>query len=125
MKRKMFIVLSLVTTLSAQELKTSISEVIDTNPIIQERLKNYNATKEDITNAKAAYYPKLDLSLGGGFENSEKTNLPGGVADSSKSLDVYEASLLANYAASIVCGEVGIVPVEKEMLFETVMKDNL
>ena len=39
--------------------------------------------------------------------------------------DVYEASLLANYAAGIVYGEVGIVPVEKEMLFETVMKDNL
>jgi len=39
--------------------------------------------------------------------------------------DVYEASLLANYAAGIVCGEVGIVPVEKERLFETVLKDKL
>ena len=39
--------------------------------------------------------------------------------------DVYEASLLANYAAGIVCGEVGIVPVEKEVLFETVLKDTL
>jgi len=39
--------------------------------------------------------------------------------------DVYEASMLANYAASIVCGEVGIIPVEKETLFETVLKDNL
>ena len=39
--------------------------------------------------------------------------------------DVHEASLLSNYAAGIVCGEVGIVPVEKETLFKTVLKDNL
>jgi len=39
--------------------------------------------------------------------------------------DIYEASFLANYAAGVVCGEVGIVPIEKEKLFETVMKDNL
>ncbi len=37
--------------------------------------------------------------------------------------DIYEASLLANYAAGIVCGEVGIVPVEKDILFETIWKD--
>lgn len=39
--------------------------------------------------------------------------------------DIYESSFLANYAAGIVCGEVGIVPIEKEKLFETVLKDNL
>ena len=39
--------------------------------------------------------------------------------------DIYEASFLANYAAGIVCGEVGIIPIEKEKLFETVLKDNL
>jgi rfaE bifunctional protein kinase chain/domain len=39
--------------------------------------------------------------------------------------DIYEASFLANYAAGIVCGEVGIVPIEKQKLFETVLKDNL
>ena len=39
--------------------------------------------------------------------------------------DIYEASVLANYAAGIVCGEVGIVPIEKEKLFEIVLKDNL
>lgn len=37
--------------------------------------------------------------------------------------NIYEASFLANYAAGVVCGEVGIVPVEKEKLFETVQKD--
>ena len=39
--------------------------------------------------------------------------------------NIYEACFLANYAAGIVCGEVGIVPIEKETLFETVLKDNL
>jgi D-glycero-beta-D-manno-heptose-7-phosphate kinase len=39
--------------------------------------------------------------------------------------DIYEACFLANYAAGIVCGEVGIVPIEKEKLFEIVLKDNL
>ena len=39
--------------------------------------------------------------------------------------DIYEASFLANYAAGVVCGEVGIVPIEKDKLFETVLKDNL
>jgi rfaE bifunctional protein kinase chain/domain len=39
--------------------------------------------------------------------------------------NIYEACFLANYAAGIVCGEVGIVPIEKETLFETVLKENL
>lgn len=39
--------------------------------------------------------------------------------------NIYEAAFLANYAAGVVCGEVGIVPIEKEKLFETVLKDNL
>ncbi len=36
---------------------------------------------------------------------------------------ILEASLLANYAAGIVCGEVGIVPIKSEKLFDTVLKD--
>jgi rfaE bifunctional protein kinase chain/domain len=39
--------------------------------------------------------------------------------------NIYEACFLANYAAGIVCGEVGIVPIEKERLFETVLKEDL
>jgi D-glycero-beta-D-manno-heptose-7-phosphate kinase len=39
--------------------------------------------------------------------------------------DIYEACFLANYAAGIVCGEVGIVPIEKELLFKTVLNENL
>jgi rfaE bifunctional protein kinase chain/domain len=38
--------------------------------------------------------------------------------------DITEASYLANYAAGIVCEEVGIAPIEIEKLFETVEKEN-
>ncbi|NNG27691.1 MAG: D-glycero-beta-D-manno-heptose-7-phosphate kinase [Ignavibacteriaceae bacterium] len=107
----------------------------------------------DVTTAGAELLKKLNarnvlLTLGDegiavfGQENEEK-RMPtkaGKVADVSGAgdtvistltlalaagADVYEASLLANYAAGIVCGEVGIAPVAKELLFETVMKDNL
>ena len=37
--------------------------------------------------------------------------------------DIYEASTLANYGAGIVCGEVGIVPIEKEKLFDSVVNE--
>ena len=39
--------------------------------------------------------------------------------------NIYEACVLSNYAAGIVCGEVGIVPIEKEKLFQTVLKENI
>lgn len=38
--------------------------------------------------------------------------------------DILEASYLANYAAGIVCEEVGIVPIKAEELFSVVMKEN-
>lgn len=38
--------------------------------------------------------------------------------------DIMEASTIANYAAGIVCGEVGIVPIEKNRLINEVMNRN-
>ncbi len=38
--------------------------------------------------------------------------------------DVIEASYLANYAGGLVCEEVGIVPIEADYLFETILKEN-
>jgi rfaE bifunctional protein kinase chain/domain len=38
--------------------------------------------------------------------------------------DIIEASYLANYAAGIVCEEVGIVPIEIDKLFETILKEH-
>jgi rfaE bifunctional protein kinase chain/domain len=38
--------------------------------------------------------------------------------------DIYEASYLANYAGGIVCEEVGIIPIEIDKLFDTVIREN-
>lgn len=38
--------------------------------------------------------------------------------------NILEASYLANFAAGIVCGEVGIVPIEKDNLFSVVKDDH-
>lgn len=38
--------------------------------------------------------------------------------------DILEASYLANYAGGIVCEEVGIVPIEADKLFDTIIKEN-
>lgn len=72
MKKKLLLALSVTTLLNAETLKDAVGEVLSTSPIILERLKNYNATKEDITIAKSGYYPKIDLSLGAGYENTRK-----------------------------------------------------
>ncbi|MGD8307355.1 MAG: PfkB family carbohydrate kinase, partial [Ignavibacteria bacterium] len=38
--------------------------------------------------------------------------------------DIIEASYIANYAGGLVCEEVGIVPIELEKLFETLLNQN-
>lgn len=38
--------------------------------------------------------------------------------------DIVEASYLANYAGGIVCEEVGIVPIESDKLFDTIIQEN-
>ena len=38
--------------------------------------------------------------------------------------NIIEASFLANYAGGIVCEEVGIVPIEVDKLFNTIMREN-
>jgi hypothetical protein len=32
--------------------------------------------------------------------------------------------MLANFAGGIVCGEVGIVPIDRQLLFDTVLESN-
>jgi len=78
----------LVVSLNAQDLKTTVKEVLSTNPIILERAKNYNATKEDIVIAKSDYYPKLDLSIGLGQESGRSAS------GSNFDYSVYQNSLI-------------------------------
>ena len=93
MKKLITIPLLFVLSVNAQELKQDISEILNTNPTILERLKNYNATKEDITNAKAGFYPKLDLSLGMGVENTQKSEQANSAPDVSTNFSTYQNSL--------------------------------
>jgi len=101
-KKIIFIALSISSILLAQDLKTTLVEVIGTNPTIQERLKNYNATKEDIEIAEAGYYPTLDLSIGVGSEmNQKRTRYDGttslvdedGLSVDDSTLTVYQNSI--------------------------------
>jgi rfaE bifunctional protein kinase chain/domain len=121
----------------------------ETESVLGTRIK----TDSDITSAGKELLHKLNakyvlLTLGEGgiavFEKGEKEKrMPtkarkvadvSGAGDTvistltiglAAGADIYEASFLANYAAGVVCGEVGIVPIEKEKLFEAVLKDNL
>jgi adhesin transport system outer membrane protein len=92
MKKILLLALSATLSLSAQDLKITVEEVLSTNPIILERLKNYNSTKEDIKSAEAGYYPTLDLSLGFGLEQADKSERPD-TDDESFNLSVYKNSL--------------------------------
>lgn len=93
MKKKLLLALSLTTLLNAETLKDAVGEVLSTNPIILERLKNYNATKEDITIAKAGYYPSIDISLGAGYEHTNKLGRAT-AANEGFDYNVYESSLI-------------------------------
>jgi len=90
--KKYILFVFVVGSLYAQTLKDTIGEVISTNPIILERLKNYNAIKEDIAGAKAGYYPKIDLNLGAGREHTDKKDQPN-ILDSTYNYNVYQNSL--------------------------------
>lgn len=92
MKKISLALLTAVSLLSAEDLRTTVKEVLSTNPIILERLKNYNSTKEDIKIAKSGFYPKLDLSLGAGYEHTELNNRPA-TPDGSFDFGVYDNSL--------------------------------
>ena len=92
MKKTILLAASLATLLNAQTLQTTVEEVLTTNPVIIERLKNYNATKEDITGAQSGYYPQLNISVGLGYEDLEDTNVKG-TPDEDYDSDIYESSL--------------------------------
>ena len=93
MKYKIFISLSLLASLNAQDLPSTVKEVLSTNPVILERLKNYNAIKQDVISAKSGYYPKLDLVLGAGRESTDRSNGANNAPDTDFDFTVYQNSL--------------------------------
>ncbi len=64
MKTKVILVLLVgmsTVQVSANTLKEVVGHVLDTNPIVNERLRNYNATRAEIDIAEAGYYPTVDV----------------------------------------------------------------
>jgi len=62
------------TSLNALTLKQSVSEVINTNPVIQERVSNYRATQQDLKIAESEYLPSIDFRSGLGFKDAGNLN---------------------------------------------------
>lgn len=87
----------LTTTLFSYTLKESISEVLKNNPVIQERLKNFRATQQDLNIAESEYYPQLDFSAS--YTHTEAGNLKDG-NDSSYDNNVLSESY-GNYETSL------------------------
>lgn len=55
-------------------LQKSIAEVIETNPIVKERINNYRATQQDLKSAESEFLPKLDYSAGIGYKDAGNLN---------------------------------------------------
>lgn len=60
--------LTLGVNLNALTLQESVSEVLDTNPVVVERLKNYRATRTQVDAAQSGYFPTIDLQTSIGRE---------------------------------------------------------
>ncbi len=92
-KKLLWIPLSLMLGVSsnALTLKESVVEVLDTNPVVQERLKNYRATQQDLTVSESEYYPRLDLRATAGY--NDPGNLNSDIAFE-KEYNNYESSLV-------------------------------
>ena len=74
---------------SATTLKEVVTDVLNTNPVIKERLHNYRATRADLRGAEAGYYPTLDLEMGIGKDyKGEFTHRP------DNHYDIFENALI-------------------------------
>jgi adhesin transport system outer membrane protein len=60
--------------LQALTLKQSVSEVINTNPVVKERINNYRATQQDLKIAESEYLPSVDLRSGIGYKDAGNLN---------------------------------------------------
>ena len=61
-------------SLNALTLKESVSDVLNTNPIVKERLNNYRATQQDLKISESEYLPSIDLRSGIGYKEAGNIN---------------------------------------------------
>lgn len=76
--------------LQALTLKESVLEAMETNPVVQERLKNFNETQQDLEIAKSEWLPSLDYRAT--FGRNEAGNLKDGTTESSYNHNVIDES---------------------------------
>ena len=76
-------------SLNALTLQEGVDEVLETNPIIQERLQNYKATLEDLRISESAYLPSLDYAGNFGKDKTDSRT----TSFESRTLYNYEHSL--------------------------------
>jgi len=84
-------------SLSALTIKESVVEVMDTNPVVQERLRNYRATREDLNVANSEYLPSVDFRASLGYTKSgvvKNTNASWNHAVRDENYGNYESSLV-------------------------------
>ena len=62
------------TVLFSLTIKQSVLDLLNNNPIIQERLSNFRATQQDLKVAESEYYPVIDLRVSGGYTDSGNLN---------------------------------------------------
>ena len=74
MKTLIFLLFFLTFQLEAITLSHSVKEVIDSNPIVQERLRNYRATQQDLGVADSGYLPTIDIVGGVGYKTQGHLN---------------------------------------------------
>jgi len=61
MVKRALLTIFLVQSVYALTLNEAVTEVINTHPSVQERLKNYRATEQDLSIADSGYLPTIDL----------------------------------------------------------------
>ena len=55
-------------------LKSDIVDALHNNPVVQERLRNFRATQQDLGIAEAEYYPSIDVRASVGYTDAGSIN---------------------------------------------------
>ena len=92
--KSMVVVLLVGTSLQAMSLKEALSSVMESHPIIKERMANFRQTQQDLVIADSEYYPKLDFVSTWGV--AESGNLKSSVEDHSYSYYTNSLKLTQN-----------------------------
>jgi len=96
MKRK-FLAISITllssSMLSAATLQEAVDAAVKTNPDVLAASNERNAVSKEVNQAKAGYFPTLDLAIGTGFESTDSPSTRGNNDHNKERMNRDEASL--------------------------------